>query len=162
MADYSDKPKIYLTRTGVVFEKNHKQGLRGTLKVGEVLLETIERGIGDDGTPYVKLPKGEFLMTSYTDPNRGKVIGVQGTGRYGHNVPKRRDGKVVGIAGIMIHEADEPQKLEGCLAPGRSFDSTTNTLLQSSDAMNDIFTYFGGFGETKLLGWIVVSEKEEK
>lgn len=114
-------------------------------------METIERG-----DEHLKLPVGEFLMTSYTDSKRGKVLGVQNTGKYGHNVPKWRDGIIVGIAGIMIHAADTPDDLTGCLAPGRSFDSTTNTLLQSSDAMNDIFIYLGSFGEDKLIGWIVV------
>jgi hypothetical protein len=151
MAGLSELSKIYLKRSGVVFSKDKAQGLRGTLKIGEVSLETIERADG-----HLKLPNGEFLMTSYTDPDRGKVLGVQNTGKYGHNVPKWRDGKIVGTAGIMIHAADTPDDLTGCMAPGRSFDSSTNTLLKSSEAMSDIFTYLGGFGETKLIGWIVV------
>lgn len=147
--------KIYLKRTGVLFtyKKDGKtfQGKRGELTVGALTLQTIERGDG-----YVALPEGEFLMTSYTDKTRGKVLGVQPDGRFGHNVPKKRDGVVVGIAGIMIHRADDPGDLEGCLAPGRNFNSTSNMLEKSSEAMDDIFTYLGSFGEGKLIGWIVV------
>ena len=143
-----DLNKIYLKRSGLKFFDSAKaEGIRGTLRVGAVTFETIERG-----NNYVQLPVGEFLLTSTKDKQRGKVLIVQPDGRYGHNVPTLRGG----IAGIMIHQAELPSHLEGCLAPGKSFDITTNKLQKSSEALEDIFTYFGGFGETKLAGWIVV------
>ncbi len=134
-------------RTGVVFNKNNVEGRRGTLTVGSLTLETIERG-GN----YVKLPAGKFLLTMTNDKSRGQVFIVQPDGKYGHNV-KAEGG---GLAGIMIHVAETPDQLLGCLAPGKSFDATENKLLQGRDAMNDMMTFFGGFGETKLAGWIVV------
>lgn len=147
--------KIYLKRTGVVFSVSRNgtvyEGKRGELKIGGVTLQTIERG-GN----YVSLPAGEFLMTSYSDSSRGQVLGIQPDGKYGHNVPKWRNGEKVGTAGIMIHAADDPGDLLGCLAPGRSFDVASKTLKESAAAMGDIFTYLGGFGENKLIGWIVV------
>lgn len=144
----NDLNKIYLKRSGMKFvDASKAEGIRGTLKVGAVTFETIERG-----NNYVALPAGEFLLTSTNDKTRGKVLIVQPTGRYGHNVPTQRGG----TAGIMIHSAEIPSHLEGCLAPGKSFDATVNKLQKSSEAMTDIFTYFGGFGETKLAGWIVV------
>lgn len=139
--------EIKLKRTGVVFNKNNVIGKRGQLTAGATTLETIERG-GN----YVSLPAGRFLLTMTKDKNRGQVFIVQPDGKFGHKVPTL-DGD---IAGIMIHSADTPDDLTGCLAPGRSFDATSGTLQKSTEAMTDIFNYFGGFGETKLAGWIVV------
>ena len=142
--------EITLKRSGVVFKDNATppvEGLRGTLTVGNVTFETIERGEN-----YVKLPTGRFLLTMTKDASRGEVFIVQDTGKYGHKVPTQ----VGGIAGIMIHVAETPSQLLGCLAPGKQFDSAANKLLQGREAMNDIMTHFGGFGETKLAGWIVV------
>ncbi len=139
--------EITFKRTGVLFTKNNVSGKRGTLTVGNVSFETIERG-GN----YVSLPTGKFLLTMTKDKSRGQVFIVQPEGKYGHEVPAEGGGK----AGIMIHSADTPDDLTGCLAPGKTFDAASNTLLQSSEAMTDIFTFFGGFGETKLAGWIVV------
>lgn len=140
--------EITLKRTDVTFtDANNKQGLRGTLTVGNVSFETIERGDN-----YVKLPAGKFLLTMTKDPSRGEVLIVQPDGKYGHKVPTQAGG----IAGIMVHVAETPSQLEGCLAPGKQFDVANKKLLQGREAMNDIMTYFGGFGETKLAGWIVV------
>ncbi|MDH3530733.1 MAG: hypothetical protein OEQ28_14310 [Acidobacteriota bacterium] len=96
-----------------------------------------------DGTDRKRLTK---------DKVRGQVFIIQPDGKFGHNEPTLEGGK----AGIMIHSADTPDDLTGCLAPGRSFDAVSGTLQYSSEAMNDIFNYFGGFAETKLAGWIVV------
>lgn len=146
--DINSLNKIYLKRSGIKFvDANKAEGIRGTLKVGAVTFETIERG-----NNYVLMPAGSYLLTSTNDKSKGNVFIVQPDGKYGHNVPKQAGG----LAGIMIHRAEIPSHLEGCLAPGKSFDATTNTLQKSSEAMTDIFTYFGGFGETKLAGWIVV------
>ncbi|MEP6901401.1 MAG: DUF5675 family protein [Actinomycetota bacterium] len=139
--------EITLKRSGMLFAKNNVPGKRGTLPAGNVSFETIERG-GN----YDSLPAGKFLLTMTNDKSRGRVFIVQPTGSYGHKVPTESGG----TAGIMIHSADTPDDLTGCLAPGKSFDAASNTLLRSSEAMTDIFTFFGGFGETKLAGWIVV------
>lgn len=145
---FEDKNKIYLKRSGVKFvDANKAEGIRGTLTVGTVTFETIERG-----NNYVLMPAGSFLLTMTKDSSRGNVFIVQPTGKYGHNVKTLSQGN----AGIMIHRAEIPSHLEGCLAPGKSFDAATNTLQQSTEAISEICTYFGGFGETKLAGWIVV------
>lgn len=140
--------EITLKRTGVIFnDASGKQGLRGTLTAGSISYETIERGDG-----YVKLPAGKFLLTMTNDSSRGQVFIVYHEGKYGHNVPTLAGGS----AGIMIHVADSPSQLEGCLAPGKQFDVATKKLLLGREAMNDIMTFFGGFKEKTLAGWIVV------
>ncbi len=145
--DINSLGSVTFKRTGVVFNKDNVEGRRGALTVGSVTLETIERG-GN----YVKLPTGKFLLTMTNDKARGQVFIVQPDGKYGHNVPAEGGGK----AGIMIHVAETPSQLLGCLAPGKSFDATEKKLLQGRDALNDMMNFFGGFGETKLAGWIVV------
>jgi hypothetical protein len=145
--DLSSLPEIQLKRSGVVFSVNGVEGKRGTLTAGNVIYETIERG-GN----YVSLPTGRFLLTMTNDKSRGQVFIVQPTGKYGHNVPTQEGG----VAGIMIHVAEFPGDLTGCLAPGKEFSATENKLLKGREAMNEIMTYFGGFGETKLAGWIAV------
>ena len=145
--DLDSLSSITLKRTGVIFNKDSVEGKRGTLTAGSVSFETIERG-GN----YVSLPAGKFLLTMTNDKSRGQVFIVYHEGKYGHNVK----GEGGGPAGIMIHVAETPSQLLGCLAPGKQFDATENKLLKGRDAMNDIMTFFGGFGETKLAGWIVV------
>jgi hypothetical protein len=113
----------------VTFNKNNVIGKRGTLTVGSVTFENIERG-GN----FVSLKSGRFLLTMTEDASRGQVFIVQPDGKYGHNVPTLSGGK----AGIMIHSADTPDDLTGCLAPGKSFDAASGTLLQSSEALTDI------------------------
>lgn len=145
--DLDSLSSITLKRSGVTFVKDTIPGKRGTLTVGNVSFETIERG-GN----YVSLPTGKFLLTMTNDKSRGQVLIVQHEGKYGHKVPAEGGG----LAGIMIHVAETPSQLLGCLAPGKEFSATENKLLKGREAMNDIMTFFGGFGETKLAGWIVV------
>jgi hypothetical protein len=145
--DLDSLNSITFKRTGVIFTKDGVQGKRGTLTAGNVSYETVERG-GN----YVSLPTGKFLLTMTNDKSRGQVFIVQADGKYGHNV-KAEGG---GLAGIMIHVAETPSQLLGCLAPGKSFDAKENKLLEGRSAMNEIMTFFGGFGETKLAGWIAV------
>jgi hypothetical protein len=145
--DLSSLSEIQLKRSGVVFSVNGVEGRRGTLTAGSVVYETIERG-GN----YVSLPTGKFLLTMTKDKTRGQVFIVQPTGKFGHNVPTQEGG----IAGIMIHVAEVPSDLTGCLAPGKEFSAAENKLLKGREALDEIMTYFGGFGETKLAGWIAV------
>lgn len=146
MADLSKLPKIYFKRTGATFTKDGVEGLRGTLTAGTTVFETIERGGG-----YVKLPKGEFFLTLDMHDRLGrKVFFVYHDKAHGGHGVINEEGRV---AEIMVHSADTPDDLKGCLAPGRSFDAESNTLLQSTDAMNDLFAFFN---HEKAAGWIVV------
>jgi hypothetical protein len=164
MADLSGLPKIYLKRTGVVFtatvtedgETKTVQGMCGELTAGNVKLKTIERDKYLDPVTkqlinYVSLPSGEFILTLDFHQRMGRnVFFVQPDGKYGHNKLRGRDGQ---LAEILIHSAQTVGDVIGCLAPGRSFDAATNTLLQSAEAMTDLSAHFN---HQKLAGWIVV------
>jgi hypothetical protein len=164
MADLSSLPKIYLRRTGVVFtttitedgETKTVQGRCGELTAGPVKYSTIERykylnSATNGWENYVSLPTGEFILTLDFHNRMGrKVFFIQPDGKYGHNKLRGRDGQ---IAEILIHSANTVADINGCLAPGKSFDATKNNLLQSTQAMNELFAFFNN---EKLAGWIVV------
>ncbi len=164
MADLTGLPKITLKRTGVIFtttitesgETKTVQGMCGELTGGNLNLKTIERYKYFDSATnswenYVALPSGEFILTLDFHNRMGrKVFFIQPDGKYGHNKLRGRDGK---LAEILIHSADDVGDIVGCLAPGRSFDAANKNLLQSTDAMTDLFAHFN---HEKLAGWIVV------
>jgi hypothetical protein len=136
---------VYLFRTGTQVTSKNKEGKaavgeRGYLFMGLDYLYTIERRGG-----YVTLPSGNFECTMEQHKRLGKVFRVKAEGANGHNVRNNR-----GIlAGILIHAASYPHHVEGCVAPGRT--QINNGVGKSSEAMEALFTYCGGWGVGKKM-----------
>lgn len=133
-------PQVTLFRTNAKVTRNNAMGERGFLFLGGGWLYTIE---GTGG--YVRLPVGRFECTMEKHPTRGQVFRVKAGGENGHNVKTRDDT----LAGILIHAANYPDELQGCLAVGRTLFG--NGIDKSRDAMGDVFAFCGGFGIGKKM-----------
>ncbi len=144
--DISTLQTVYLARTGVqISAKNPADsttvmGERGTLKVGNVSLYTIERRGG-----FWVLPQGLFLCSMYETSKIGKGFYIQADGEYGHNCKLTGGGAVQ----FMIHAANYPYEIEGCIAPGKAI--LDNGVDKSVAAMQEIFTFCGGWGVGKKM-----------
>jgi Family of unknown function (DUF5675) len=139
-----DFPTIYLFRSSEYFSNENAEGSRGYIVIGEIAYFSLERSGG-----YVTLPKGKFECVMEQHKSKGRVFRVTATGEHGHNVPRQAGG----YAGILIHSANKPSHLLGCVAPGRKKE--TFGVSESKKAMEDIFTYCGGFGAGKK-AWLEV------
>jgi hypothetical protein len=146
MADEEIKT-IYLFRSGVIFADidggSSVMGERGYLVVGNNVLHTIERTkIGDSNS--TRLPSTgtfECMMVSTTKLPKG--FWITQTGPLGHNV--RNSEKA--YSALKIHAANKLSDISGCVAPGRI--ATEKGVAESRAAMEDIFTYCGGWGVGK-------------
>ncbi len=135
---------ITLRRTG---RKVNHQGATGEiseLEVGGETLWAVERRDG-----YVTLPEGTYTVQMELSPTRQ---GRRQLRVLGHD-KKTKQGEV---ARILIHAANTPDEVQGCIAPG--LYSTTSGVSQSQAAMNKIFHSLGEFkvGQT---GELVVTHK---
>lgn len=115
-----------------------------------VVLPAIERA-GD----YTYIPEGEY--SAHMDVTRLRVEGPI------YRVIRVRDVPVVTQAGDVVmnqrhllHPANWPRQLEGCVAPGLSWMGTEG-VASSTDAMNAIFAVLGGFADGRKLAVRVTS-----
>lgn len=122
-----DNYRIELTRFPQLTDKNH---IKGTLvvylndsQVGSV--QTLERGKG-----FVNLKTGEYEMT-HSMKNKGRQV-------------KCLRPTETRFQTLLIHDADkdDPNNLEGCIAP---FLFNDGEWMKSAEASDFLFTYLGGF-----------------
>lgn len=124
-----------LKRTGEVFSgEPGVTGNRGLLVVCGESFFTIERG-----GRYVTLPSGTFECFMENNSSKGRCFRVRAEGDGGHHV-KTQAGD---WAGILIHSANYPSELLGCVAPGLT--KLADGVGKSRDAMAKIFQLLGGF-----------------
>lgn len=138
---------LYLYRTGVTVTKSGAKGERGTLIVGSTTYHTIERRGG-----YVTLKSGTYeikMEYSPSNPNR-KQFRI-----YDHGVYNNKGN----LAALLIHVGNYPANVTGCIAPGKT--TINDGVGQSTNAMNEIFTYLGGFAIGKKATLVVSSYAEE-
>lgn len=122
---------LYLLRSGVTIVRNGASAERGYLLAGSVTYYTIERRGG-----YVTLPNREFeikMENSPTHPDR-KQFRI-----YGHGVTNSAGN----TAALLIHLGNYPDHITGCVAPGKTM--INNGVGQSAQAMEELFTFCGGF-----------------
>ncbi|MDB6024734.1 MAG: hypothetical protein JWM68_957 [Verrucomicrobiales bacterium] len=144
---------LYLTRTRERVSCTNETGKvvtakRGILYVGTLAFPTIER-IG-----VVSMKKGmyECAMEQQHNPDgseKRKVFRIQTVGPMGHKL-KNGSG---GPAAILIHAANYPSQLTGCIAPGRRKDA--DGVDEAVAAMMDIFDACGGFSNGKKMRLVV-------
>ena len=145
MAD-DERQTLYLFRQNVTVSHSSATGELGFLVIGATVLHTVERRDG-----YVKLPNGIFECTMEQHSSKGKVFRVKAEGENGHNVKNNK-----GIfSGILIHSANYPDQLAGCVAPGRT--QIVGGVGESKKAMEDVFVFCGGFGAGKKI-WLDVGD----
>lgn len=140
-------PVLNLRRTGERFiGRKNAEGIRGTIKTGSLMLPTIERGDN-----YRHLPRGwydcicDYWVHTATSSNgtsvimRIKAIRVLGDYSKGsHSKPR-----------ILIHPANWPDQLEGCIAAGS--ERSILGVSRARDAILDIFDAIGGWEQDKKI-----------
>jgi hypothetical protein len=142
MAD-EETPTLYLIRTKVIVNgseaKDPATAERGMLVVGTVTYHTLERRGG-----YVTLPPGEFEIEMELSPTKK----VNGSPRrqfrvLNHGVLNSKHN----LAAILMHPGNLPHDVTGCIAPGKT--QSKAGIGQSTKALEEIFTFCGGFGVGK-------------
>ena len=143
MADEASDRTIYLFRENVQIEYNGAIGERGYLVAGNAVYYTIERRGG-----YVVVPKGEYEIKMETSPTKGsrRQFRIRG-----HGVTNDRGS----LAAFLIHSANFPDEIVGCIAPGKTL--LGKGVGNSNKAMEEIFTFCGGFGVGKTATLVVDS-----
>jgi|GEM_PF-1504763 len=144
---------LYLFRKGVQVSSKDKNGKmvsgeRGELYVQGIRFYTIERRGG-----FLTLPKGRYECVMEVSAKVGRMFRVAVAGYYGHNLITKSKKP----AAMLIHKANLPHEVEGCVAPGLSM--TKNGVEQSEKALNQIFQLCGGFSAGKKV-WLVVDDTE--
>lgn len=140
---------VYLFRSEAIFSDKDGDtpvmGERGFLVVGDVVLHTIERTtVGDFKS--TRLPeKGVFLCEMVSTTKLPKGFWIEQTGEHGHN-KKNTQGN---YSALKIHAGNWLKDISGCVAPGRTI--IQNGVGESHKAMQDIFTYCGGWGIGKKM-----------
>lgn len=144
MPDEIITPTLYLIRTKVFVSSTSDDGdaaiaERGILVVGTVSYHALERRGG-----YVTLPPGEFEIEMEFSPTKK----VNGKPRrqfrvLNHGVYNNK-GK---LAALLMHQGNYPHHVTGCIAPGKT--ELKKGIGQSTKAMEEIFTFCGGFGVGK-------------
>lgn len=123
-------PVLTLTRGTDTFSYNGATGRKGTLEIKGQTFVSMERMDG-----YVCLKPGSY--DAILERKGDQTSGAEAIFVY-HNIYTAAGKK----AEIFIHAARYPQHLEGCIAPGRSSDA--KGVLQSAEALNDIFALIAG------------------
>lgn len=122
---------ITFKRTGAA---NGNGSIPGELTIGTKTWPTIERGVA-----YTFVRKGEYTLKMDVK-NTGRKVNCL---RFDHE----------GIRTHLIHDAlnDSHLNLQGCIAPGTSFD--VKGIKGSAAAMLEVFAALGGFvsGRTKTI-----------
>ena len=144
MADEIITPTLYLIRTKVFVSSTSEGGEaaigeRGILVAGTVSYHALERRGG-----YVTLPAGEFEIEMEHSPTK-KVNGKpRRQFRILNHGVYNNQGK---LAAILMHQGNYPHHVTGCIAPGKS--QSKRGIGQSTKALEEIFTFCGGFGVGK-------------
>jgi len=144
---------LYLFRRGVQISSRDRNGKvalgeRGELFVQGIRFYTIERRGG-----FLTLPKGRYECVMEVSAKVGRMFRVEIAGYYGHNLLTKSKKP----AAMLIHAANLPHQVEGCVAPGLILKR--NGVDKSEKAMNEIFQLCGGFGLGKKV-WLVVDDTD--
>ena len=145
---------IELWRTGWVISHNGNSGEVSELWVGDLktpdsrLMFWALEALMINGKRMMRLDLGQYKVKMEYSPGFKQYCPNDTSGQrrqfrvYGHN--KKAGG---GVAPILIHYANYPEELEGCIAPGMKLKSNFDGVDDSCKAMDKIFTAFGGFRE---------------
>ncbi len=141
---------IELWRTGWIINHNGNKGMVSELWIGETMFWALEADmiLGKDGKSHaiMRLDTGKYKVKMEFSPTFKQYCPHDTSGArkqfrvFGHN--KTVNGNV---APLLIHYANYPEELEGCIAPGMTLNSNFDGVDDSCKAMDRIFTLLGGF-----------------
>ena len=110
---------------------------------------TVERPWRGNSRFVSCIPEGEYELSWHQSSKYGKLYPV---GPLLSGVPNRD--------GILIHPANLPSEVQGCIAPGLSFTFTATTpkVVSSQDAFKIIMLWLGPTNNGHLIGKRIIVE----
>ncbi|WP_087022452.1 DUF5675 family protein [Thaumasiovibrio subtropicus] len=106
-------------------------------KNGEQLCATVERPWQNNTPRKSCIPEGTYRLIPHTSPKFGECYALEantlGVTRYGPSLRTH----------ILIHAANLPSQLQGCIAPGEGFGVINNQwgVINSRNAFNKLMAY---------------------
>lgn len=117
-------------------------GTLGRLTVGGLDLYTVERPWRGNERNESCIPEGVYCYQRHDSPKHGETLWLR-------DVPGRSE--------ILIHPANGPHQLDGCLAPGIAYDwwAEHNELcvVDSREAMRKLLEVVGDEGDLEISTW---------
>ncbi|MDF5594949.1 DUF5675 family protein [Vibrio parahaemolyticus] len=107
---------------------------------GNAMLRTVERPWKNNQASISCVPEGEYDLIPHNSPKFGDCYALEaktlGVTVYG---PSQR-------THILIHAANKPSELEGCIAPGMDFGVVGNewAVMDSKIALDYLMAHLGG------------------
>lgn len=129
-------------------------GTFGTLKVGEHELKTVERE-DLNNTPDVScIPDGRYDLVPHQSSTKNQKIGGMCYAMINEDlgVYQYPDPSAIRFA-CLIHVANFPKELAGCVAPGLSWHPSRWGVSNSTDAMRGIIELLGKDDHSLVIEW---------
>ncbi len=107
---------------------------------GNAMLKTVERAWKNNQSGISCVPEGEYDLVPHNSPKFGKCYALEaptlGVTIYG---PSQR-------SHILVHAANKPSQLEGCIAPGVDFGVVGDewAVINSKTAFEYFMNHLGG------------------
>ena len=112
---------------------------------GKVLCVTVERQFENNAPNISCIPAGLYTLKKHTSPKFGACFALEnlnmGVTLYG---PSQR-------THCLVHAANWPEQLQGCIAPGMSFHSSKWGVANSRDALAMLLTLLPDSSELEII-----------
>ena len=119
-----------------------KMGTLGRLTVGDLSLYTIELPWRGNEHNESCIPPGRYDYQRHESPRFGETLWLR-------SVPERSE--------ILIHAANSPQDLDGCIGPGKDYgwwaDRSELAVWNSSEALDKILRNVPDEGSIDVRTW---------
>ena len=125
-------------------------GTYGELKLGDRLYKTVEKEWLDNKGFVSCVPDGLYTLSPYDSPTKGNVYILE---NHANNVYKFDTNHRYGI---LIHIANFPHEVEGCIGIGREHHYINGKLgtTHSADCMHELQRYLGQSEHQIEIKWI--------
>lgn len=112
---------------------------------GQFVCRTVEKGWENNAPNVSCIPAGIYHVKLHDSPSKGKCFSLSnpnvGVTVYG---PSQR-------THCLIHSANYPNQLQGCIAPGLKFHNSKWGVMHSEDAMDILFDLIGDECELEII-----------
>lgn len=129
-------------------------GTFGTLKFGDHELQTVEREDLNNKPNVSCIPDGEYDLIPHRSKTKNKKLGgtCYAIVNENYGVYQYPDPNAIRFA-CLIHVANFPEELAGCIAPGISFHASRWGVSMSTDAMRGIIELLGKDQHKLTIEW---------
>lgn len=129
-------------------------GTFGTLALGEHELKTVEREDLNNLPDVSCIPFGEYHLLPHQSSSKNHSLGgvCYAMVNEDYGVYQYPDPNAIRFA-CLIHVANFPEELAGCVAPGLQFHRTRWGVSNSTDAMRGIIEMLGKDEHSLTIEW---------